>query len=336
LTLAILLLTGCGVPGEPLPPLLEIPQPISDLSVEQVGAVLRLRWTPPRLTTEGTEALELERLDLYSVYLPRIEELTNFDERANLEATITAVPGSDGFVSERDIPVPENRFGDRGYFGIKAVNRRGKDAGFSNIASAVVVNLPEPPAQPTATVTEQAIILTWQEADRSVFGGPARKPDGYEIFRSNAGSSEPAEVIGTSVTPSFEDRAFSFGTRYAYFVRAFARGGESRAVTPDSPRIEVDALDHFAPAAPENLRAIAVSGAVELAWSPGSESDLAGYNIYRGDGDNFRQVNSALVSLPLYRDTDVRKDVALRYVVRAVDHAGNESASSEEATATIE
>ena len=42
-----ILLTGCGVPGEPLPPLLRIPAPVSDLSASQVDVLIHLTRPSP-------------------------------------------------------------------------------------------------------------------------------------------------------------------------------------------------------------------------------------------------------------------------------------------------
>jgi len=64
-----LLLVGCGVPGEPLPPLLEIPAAINDLTAVQVGDHIEVTWSVPHLTTEGTRVRELDRMDIYGVFL---------------------------------------------------------------------------------------------------------------------------------------------------------------------------------------------------------------------------------------------------------------------------
>ena len=49
----MLLLSGCAYIGEPLPPALKIPQPITDLRAVQRGANIYVDFTPPSLTTDG-------------------------------------------------------------------------------------------------------------------------------------------------------------------------------------------------------------------------------------------------------------------------------------------
>src|SRR5262245_46416423 len=63
-----LLLVGCGVPGEPLPPLLEIPVAVSDLAAVQVGNHIELTWSVPRMTTEGTVARGLDRMEVHVLF----------------------------------------------------------------------------------------------------------------------------------------------------------------------------------------------------------------------------------------------------------------------------
>jgi len=283
--IAALLCAGCGVVGEPLPPLLEIPSPVSDLSIVQVGTHLELHWTVPPTTTEGTRLGALGLVEIYLVFLPANQPLTDFAGQAQriarLENTDTNPLLS---LTNYSVPLEASQIGQKVSVALKLINPNGKDAGFSNIASAEVADAPGTPSAPTAMVTEKAIQLTWKPAPLSAFGGPPPDAAGYEIYRSDAQSAEPAQKIGTAESTTYDDGTFAFGNRYRYFVRAFVRQGESTAVTPDSPSVEVAAEDVFPPAPPRNLRAIAVPHAVEMAWSPNSESDLAGYNVYRSTG----------------------------------------------------
>jgi fibronectin type 3 domain-containing protein len=71
--------------------------------------------------------------------------------------------------------------------------------------------------------------------------------------------------------------------------------------------------------------------AADLAWQPDTESDLAGYNVYRqvlGADAAAVKLNAKLVELPSFHDATVERGVAYRYMVTAVDSKGNESAAS--------
>ena len=335
LWLAAAFLAGCGVPGEPLPPLLEIPAPVQDLSVVQVGTQLQLAWSRPRLTTEGTRARRLDRIELYGAFLPGDAPLTSFSEQSSRLATILAqsLPETE----ERmvyTIPLDASHLGSQATFALKVLNDRGRDAGFSNVVSARIANLPEPPSDVQLTLTEKAVRLSWKSSPQSALGGSAAPPaptiDGYQVFRQEAGSPAQASVIGETPSPAYEDAAFEFEHRYVYSVRAFVKQDNSLAVTPLSAPVEVAAVDRFPPAPPENVRAVAAPGAVELAWSPNAEPDLAGYSVYRSDGGAFTRINSELLRIPVFRDATVRPGVRYRYQVQASDAKGNESAPSEE------
>src|SRR3954469_23202153 len=50
---AILVLSGCGAPGSPQPPSLQLPKPVSDLAAFRKGDHVFLTWTPPTQTADG-------------------------------------------------------------------------------------------------------------------------------------------------------------------------------------------------------------------------------------------------------------------------------------------
>ena len=47
-----LFLAGCGMPGAPLPPSLNLPVPVTDLSAVRTGSQVALAWTMPTKTTD--------------------------------------------------------------------------------------------------------------------------------------------------------------------------------------------------------------------------------------------------------------------------------------------
>ncbi|MBN2333827.1 MAG: hypothetical protein JXO49_12080 [Deltaproteobacteria bacterium] len=74
-------------------------------------------------------------------------------------------------------------------------------------------------------------------------------------------------------------------------------------------------------------------------WTANSESDLAGYNIYRStsSGSGFTKLNPSLITNPSYIDTvNGEIESTFYYVVSAVDSSGNESGYSNEANVRID
>jgi hypothetical protein len=47
-----LLVAGCGMPGAPLPPSLNLPEPVTNLSVVRTGDQVALSWTMPTRNTD--------------------------------------------------------------------------------------------------------------------------------------------------------------------------------------------------------------------------------------------------------------------------------------------
>ena len=87
------------------------------------------------------------------------------------------------------------------------------------------------------------------------------------------------------------------------------------------------------PAAPRDVRKITGNGLVTIEWCPNSETDLAGYYIWRDDDsdDEFELLEevssdaSANVDRLSFVDKDVTNGHTYSYAVSAVDHDGNES-----------
>ena len=98
--------------------------------------------------------------------------------------------------------------------------------------------------------------------------------------------------------------------------------------------------DTTPPAAPSDLSATADDSQVNLSWTASPEGDVAGYHVYRAetsfsDPANATKLTSSLLTDVSYVDTDVTGGTTYVYRVTATDGAGNESALSAKAQATL-
>ena len=323
------------MPGEPLPPLLEIPARIEDLAASQVGAQLVLTWSRPRLTTEGTTPQRLDRIEIYATFYADGEQPADVPSDQLAVVPVQGVPDTQDRM-RHTIELATLRLPQRAVIAVKAVNDRGRDAGFSNVVTLPIVDLPQPPANLQGEVTERAVRLSWRPAERSAFGGATPSIDGYEIFRREAGTPEPGVMIGEAQSTEYADTSFAFEQTYVYAVRAFVRRDGATAVTPFSAPAEIAVLDTFPPAAPEDLRVVAGPGGIEISWNPNEEDDLAGYHVYRSEGGEFERVSAEALRIPAFRDQTARPEARYRYHVRATDRKGNESRPSEPVEVTAE
>jgi hypothetical protein len=88
--------------------------------------------------------------------------------------------------------------------------------------------------------------------------------------------------------------------------------------------------DRTAPSAPTGLSARAGDRQVKLAWGAATDNvGISGYRVYK-NGVQIASVNAATLT---YTDGPLTNGVTYSYTVKAVDGAGNESASSNTATA---
>ena len=173
------------------------------------------------------------------------------------------------------------------------------------------------------------------------------------IYRREQGGKHPdtrlsdLNLVECSPTQpaQFLDQTFEWEKSYDYHasvVTVVSQPGKAEAEIEgdDTPAVQIFAHDIFPPAVPAAVQAV-FSGVgqtpfIDLVWSPGTEPDLAGYNVFRHEeGGQPVKLNSELVKTPAYRDTNVQSGKKYFYSVSAVDERNNESARSEEASEQV-
>lgn len=321
---AALLWMGCGSIGDPLPPMVHIPEPVSDLAARQVVDEIVVSWSWPLLTTEGAAARRLSRFALRAVEvgagataLPAegIDEYGREIAVIDVEKQDDKAPG-DRF--ELRFPLADWKRGQTVILALTAVNRAGRSAGYSNQVRLHPVEPPAAAALAQPAVTAQGVALTW---------APSTGAASYVVERRLEDETDFSPVARAEQT-RFLDRAAAWGLRHEYRIRPFAATSAGEAEGRLSATAAVTPTDVFPPAAPRGLRAVSAGASVELSWSRNREPDLAGYRVLR-DG----QAVSALVERPAFSDREAEPGREHEYVVAAVDSAGNQSAPSAPVTA---
>lgn len=143
--------------------------------------------------------------------------------------------------------------------------------------------------------------------------------DQAEISASGNNTSET--VAHTLDISSFEEGNL--------FVRAIAvdRAGNQGDSSSETPYVQY-AIDRTAPAVPQNVSVSVNTGAIEIAWSMGTEEDLGDYVLYRSlDAVNFVAIANNIQTLN-YWDRSIEKDKTYFYCLAVKDLAGNESGKS--------
>ena len=345
-----LVLAGCGMPGAPQPPSLNLPEPVADLAASRAGNQVTLTWT---LHKKNTDKLLLK--GNVTVRVCR-KEGAGACETAGAELSLA--PGAEGAFTDT-LPAQLVAGAPRplSYF-VELKNRNGRSAGLSNAAVVLAGEAPAPVIGLSAEVRKQGVALRWTSADessstavrlhRKLLTPSAAKPhEGLLVPQP-----EPLEqnlLVDRCVADGRNggcralDTNIRFGQSYEYRAQRVARvtleGRALELASEFSAPVRVEALDIFPPETPTNLAAVTTTGengaepAIDLSWQPVTDADLAGYAVYRREGEAAWQRISPPDPLapPAFHDTQVQPGHAYRYSVSAISQGGHESARSAEA-----
>lgn len=286
-------ISGCGTPSAPLPPSLNLPDRVTDLSAVRTGNQVALTWTMPRRNTD------------------KIPIKTNIPVRVcRTDAANTCVtagsmefaPGSSASFSETLSPALSAGTPRPLHYFVELKNRIGRSAGLSDPATMLAGQAPDPVAGLAAEVRKTGVVLHWTPGNptapvrlrRTLLSPPPAKTEKNPL-------AEPPEPVDqtffiqpqAAVPDRALDKTITFGQTYEYraqrLVRVEVDGHTLELASELSPPVRVEAADVFPPAVPTGLAAVATApdptsgteASIDLSWQPDTETDLSGYNVYR-------------------------------------------------------
>ena len=346
---AALMIGGCGTPGAPQPPSLELPEKVSDLTATRAGNSVSLIWTTPRKTTD-----HLLIKTAVKVTVCRKEGGGSCFSAGE----VSVEPGANGEFRETlptDLATGSPRQLD--YF-VELKSPKGRSAGLSNAAIVLAGAAPPAIAGLFAEVRADGVALRWtgntttlvrlhrklltqQTPQAKQTNGILQPPQEPELRDLLVEPPTAGQNIGAL------DRTARFGEVYEYAAQRVVRvssAGEdgSKALELDgeiSAPIRVEVIDTFPPAVPEGLVAVLVAEekTIDLSWQPDTDEDLAGYIVYRSEtGSDWKRVSGPQpLTGSAFRDTTVESGHSYRYAVSAIDLTGHESKRSIEAQESI-
>jgi hypothetical protein len=349
---ALAALSGCGMPAAPQPPSLELPEPVSDLTATRNGNEVALKWTMPKRDTS--------KVTLMGDIPARVCRREANAACATI-ATLQFAPGVSGAFTET-LPAALAAGDPRGlnYF-VELVNKRGRSAGQSNAATVLAGQAPAPVIAFTAEVRKDGIVLRWtpgppgpyptlMRLERTLLTPAPAKPAQGPLAEAPEPVKQNLIVPPTQMRGRVIDKEIRFGETYEYRAQRIARltidGKEVELDGPLSAPVRVDAQNVFAPAVPVGLAAVATPGengsaaAIDLSWQPDTDSDLAGYAVYRreaGQAENaWQRISPAQpVVGPGFHDANVQAGHTYDYAVTAIGQNGRESDRSATAQETV-
>lgn len=342
-------LTGCGVPGAPLPPSLDIPKFVGDLKAVRKGETVTLTWTTPTQTTDGELIKKPGKMLVQRALSSGRDTELKFEtvSEVTLEPTLKKERGEQATV--KDTLNDSLRSGDAEFavYAVLAQNRNARSAGLPNRVSVPLVPSLPPPKNVSAGLEPAGVTISWEEVAPAASNSHLQTEQAYKIMRRLIGTNQPVMVKQLNLgdhQKNFTDTGIEWEKSYQYWItpvtlwQSDKRKGEIEG--NDSNVVEILAHDTFPPAAPSGLQVVFSSAPpnsfIDLTWTPNTEPDLAGYNVYRHSGSETPvKINSELVKTPRFPDPGIHPGIKYFYSVAAVDERGNESAKSEETSETV-
>ena len=338
-------LAGCGTPGAPQPPSLNLADPVEDLSATRTGNQVLLTWTMPKRNTDKTTIK-----GNVSVGICRREGEGPCSSSLPDQVSAPGMPGS----YTDTLPAELASGGPRPikYF-VELRNHKGRSAGFSNAATVLGGEAPARVEGLKTEVRKQGVVLSWSPNGESTAVRLQRRLLTRQT-KSQQGPLAPApEAVEQSFLVEADSRAQAMdktvrtGESYEYraqrVIRAEGNGKTLELGGAFSDPVDVDVRDVFPPGVPAGLVAVATAGenggapAIDLSWQPNTEPDLAGYIVYRRqEGGEWQRVSPATAVMePAFHDAQVEAGRVYEYAVSAVDKGGHESGRSTVAEETV-
>lgn len=333
---------GCGTPGAPQPPSLNLPVPVRDLSAERAGNQVTLTWSMPRRTTD--------KLLLKNAMDVRVCRSEKGGVCQPVGSMLKLGPSTAGTWSET-LPAELAAGAPHAVrYAVELFSVGGRSAGLSNEAVILAGASPGPMVNVSSELRKDGVALHWAPTDndtavrllRTWLSAP-RKP------KKNAVGDEPVEISllvehGAQAGGAV-DKTAELGQTYEYRAQHVAQvevDGKTLELPGElSAPLRVEVKDIFPPEAPQGLAAVAAqaedgSVSIDLSWEPNSEADVAGYIVYRSEsGGAWQRISPAEpVVGPAFHDAQVQAGHTYSYAVSAVDHGGRASARSAVATET--
>ncbi|HXR10258.1 MAG TPA: fibronectin type III domain-containing protein, partial [Candidatus Acidoferrales bacterium] len=343
---ACALAAGCAAPGEPTARHPVVPVAVTDLAARQYGSAFALTFTLPARSMDREALAEHPTIEIYRAALsPGVtpDKKTAWRLAYSIPSEQVDPYLKAGHIEFRD-PLTADDFaraaGSSMAYKVRTRAAKKRASEDSNVVLARIYPAPEAPRDVRVDVTESAVVVNWAEAALP----PGASSRVYRVYRGGIEFSQenppqdvsmaklktPLELAGTSPSAEFRDSHFEFGTPYLYTVRSVAQFGADFAESADSAPAMVTPRDVFPPAAPTNLEITIIPATnqapayIELSWAISPEGDLAGYSVYRSEGEDApgERVSTEILPSPTFRDISVMLGRRYYYRVSALDRTG--------------
>ncbi len=344
---------GCGLPGAPQPPSLNLPEKASDLTAERAGGQVSLLWTMPSRNTDKT----LIKGEVNA----RVCRTEGTASTCTAAGGLQLAPGKSSSFQET-LPTALASGPPRAltYF-VELRNSNGRSAGMSNGAVVLAGQGPPDISGLNAVMAPDGVILRWSVIPQA----QEARPMTVRLQRTVLTPSPAKEANGPFAPPPEPrvqnllvpagsqpgvalDKDIRFGEIYEYRAQRIEMENINGRVLelPGALSLpaRIHAVNSFPPAVPAGLVAVATPAhdgmppSIDLSWQPDAGTGVAGYVVYRHGGgqQQWQRISPAQPVIgPAFHDAHVSAGQTYHYAVSAVGADGLESARCAEAQETV-
>ena len=217
------------------------------------------------------------------------------------------------------------------FYKVTAEDAAGNISAASNEAAVTIADAtpPSAPSNLAATATGSTVNLTWTAGTDNI--GVSR----YNLHRGTTSSFTPSSAnrIAQPTATSYSDTNLAAAT---YYYKLTAEDAAGNISTP-SNTASATVADTTPPSTP-TLSATGAAGQANLSWTAATDNiAVSRYNLHRSTTSGFTPTTSNRIAQPTatsYSDTNLAA-ATYYYKLTAEDAAGNISAPSNQATATV-
>ena len=325
---AILVLSGCGKKGPPVPWETVVPKRIVDLEAIPREERLLLEWTSPKENTDKSPLIDLAKFQILRSEGTLIAgDCRGCGEKIKMIYEMK-LDGKEEIGGKKMSIFFEDHEARKVYvYQVVSINRRGYPSSPSNPVWVYWDYPPQSPRMVSGERGDKRVDLYWD---------PVEGATGYNIYRRGEEEEFSLRPLNREplTVPQYTDLSVENEKRYTYSVRAVRQVVKTDVEGKGSLGVPVTPTDLIPPSAPLGLMAIPLKSGIELNWRRNREPDLLGYYVYRrrpGEKE-FKKLNETPLEKEVYLDTHVELEQDYEYAVTAVDNSvrKNESPFSEE------
>jgi len=328
LATALALLAGCGRKAPPLPPIIEVPETTTDLSVHQEAGEIVLTWSYPALTRSGRQLTDLQRVEVWKLELPPGQEaMVSGPQGEELRRQLMVSRGKllarlEGEALERATrgsalrftdPVPATAAGTTPptlWYAVRSRRRDGTPSALSNIVSWQPKAVPRTATGLRVEPGPAGILLSW-DAETGVT---------YVVERRGERDTDWQIIAPLDLKePTFTDTTARQGERWRYRIRYLTMA----TAGPPGEEVAVFYRDVYPPPPVTGLLCLPEEQAVRLQWDPSPERGVTFKVFRRKGGGEWAHLVERTEATEFVDQKPPSGD--LEYAVKAVDPRGNET-----------